>query len=973
MTENGKIIGVASLGISKVVNGLNEYIHVKYAPTDNLSLNDMTDSPNQETKYLGVGVSEEKEKPKEKTFYSWTLIKGEEGVGSYTWFRYSEYENPKDETQMTLVPVENTLYIGVATTEKPVAPSKPELYTWARIKGEDGNLGYVTRLSSGGVSSVTSENSPVKITLEAFFNKEPVSPSTSNWFYGTADTGGWVSLEGEKNKTSILIDKDMLLGSSFVKIKNISTIKKAEIEEESVSFLDLSNQTFDATKPLILKQPNEPSNPYPGLLWMDTSGGSFNPFDKENPAIVYRWGKGAFDYDSDKKVNGESSLFYKHYAFSEDDITEKDVSTTFIYPKDNFILDSDSEDGNYRLEEEGTLIIKDRNQGFFEIREENLIGQPLIVSAFVERKKAQADGLAKIVVKYSTRSAEDNFFEVSNKDVDIPEKGRYISKKITFPEDLTKVTLIEFQVIGDGFKISSPKIETAYVNQRESTPYTNNRKKGELYNAKYVGVYIDQEYKPYGWAQNEVDIDAYKWTLMKPSSISEAFSDGATLREEDENNLYGLKELSLGKPMPNVYSWIQLQEEELLKYPWLLDEDGSTIIDWIYEINQQLSEDAIINTVVGSQDLSNIYSSIGDFYDLSDRSDEFRKELDENDLLLKDYANSLSDLGTKQTNMEQKMDSFDFKIQQTSGLNLVKNSTGFHFVDSPKEERGFPFWDIESGKENLYSEYGNEEMKKFGIDSYIVISPDSSEIYSKTTISQEVSLPVLTSSEKELSSERTYSFSFFAKHEGGENSSNSNNLARIKITEGINSEVVYETSVPLNKSFTKYASTFHLPESVTSVKITIEQETKERQGATFRIGGIMLNIGSLNLPWQPYRDEVYSTNVKMDGGGIKVFTLEDGEKTGYTLMSPKEFAGYNYNREDRTYEKIFTLNGDTTQVKKLNADQEFSMNDIKIKRYGSENSSSRGWMFEAIDVESRNLKPLSEQQEQENGGDRGWL
>lgn len=68
---------------------------------------------------------------------------------------------------------------------------------------------------------------------------------------------------------------------------------------------------------------------------------------------------------------------------------------------------------------------------------------------------------------------------------------------------------------------------------------------------------------------------------------------------------------------------------------------------------------------------------------------------------------------------------------------------------------------------------------------------------------------------------------------------------------------------------------------------------------------LMLAQGENYHVWSQANGEIYTLNVKMDGEGIEVNSV-DGR--GKTVMSPEEFAGY-YNNQ-----KIFTLNGDITEV-----------------------------------------------------------
>ena len=120
----------------------------------------------------------------------------------------------------------------------------------------------------------------------------------------------------------------------------------------------------------------------------------------------------------------------------------------------------------------------------------------------------------------------------------------------------------------------------------------------------------------------------------------------------------------------------------------------------------------------------------------------------------------------------------------------------------------------------------------------------------------------------------------------------------------------------------------------TSTKLTAEISIVIGELAEATISGVMLNIGSAPLQWTSHSTEVYNTNVRMDINGIQVMGNRDGSKT---VITPKEFSGY------ENGERIFTLNGDTTEVKKLSAEQQFEMAPITIVTI--DNASYKGWAF----------------------------
>ena len=80
-----------------------------------------------------------------------------------------------------------------------------------------------------------------------------------------------------------------------------------------------------------------------------------------------------------------------------------------------------------------------------------------------------------------------------------------------------------------------------------------------------------------------------------------------------------------------------------------------------------------------------------------------------------------------------------------------------------------------------------------------------------------------------------------------------------------------------------------------------------------------------------------NTQVCVSVDGITV-QRNDGD---YTVMSPQEFAGYT--KVNGTAEKVFSLNKDVTDFKKLEAEDELKMPPIKIVPVTA--GDIQGWAF----------------------------
>jgi phage minor structural protein len=170
-------------------NGQPTYTWIKYGDDAN-GLN-MSDNPSGKL-YMGVASNKTTEtEGNDPTDYKWSLIKGEkgdkgedgytpikgvdyfdgidgqdgaDGKSSYLWVRYSQNSNgnPMNDNPA------GALYIGVATTETPTAPTTYTAYKWSLIKGDqgvkgeagaDGRTSYLhVKYSNDGGTTFTANN-----------------------------------------------------------------------------------------------------------------------------------------------------------------------------------------------------------------------------------------------------------------------------------------------------------------------------------------------------------------------------------------------------------------------------------------------------------------------------------------------------------------------------------------------------------------------------------------------------------------------------------------------------------------------------------------------------------------------------------------------------------------------------------------------------------------------------------------------
>ena len=128
-----QLVGSSSLGLGKLIDGKNQFVHIRYSAKPDGS--NMTSEIQPDTKYIGIATSSSETAPTSPSDYSWGRFVGTSGSSSYTWIRYSANE---DGSNMTTIANEDTKYIGVAITDEDSAPTDHTRYSWALFKGSDG-------------------------------------------------------------------------------------------------------------------------------------------------------------------------------------------------------------------------------------------------------------------------------------------------------------------------------------------------------------------------------------------------------------------------------------------------------------------------------------------------------------------------------------------------------------------------------------------------------------------------------------------------------------------------------------------------------------------------------------------------------------------------------------------------------------------------------------------------------------------
>ena len=252
----------------------------------------------------------------------------------------------------------------------------------------------------------------------------------------------------------------------------------------------------------------------------------------------------------------------------------------------------------------------------------------------------------------------------------------------------------------------------------------------------------------------------------------------------------------------------------------------------------------------------------------------------------------------KTTQVEQLEDSINNRISQSGGVNLLRNSIGWNGID---------FWtNVYGATETIQT----PQLETLGYGAGFYHRHGSAA----SRINQTVKLPMA----------GTYTLSFIMNKSIETTATGKSNSCGIYV----DNLLFFGKGAGLTNGFEEFSYTF------TTTKLTTDISVVIGELAEATISGLMLNIGTEPLQWTSHGTEVYNTSVRIDINGIQVMGNRDGSRT---VITPDEFSGY------ENGERIFTLNGDTTEVKKLKAEQQFEMAPITIVTI--DNGTYKGWAF----------------------------
>lgn len=138
--QGTEFINVGQIKGEDGIDGKTPYMHIKYSNDGGLTF-----TPNNGEEagdYIGLYTDFIEADSTNVAKYTWTKIKGYDGVNAVTYYTWIKYSDNADGTDLYDVPNENTKYIGIATNKPTATESTNKAdYIWSLFKGEDGISG----------------------------------------------------------------------------------------------------------------------------------------------------------------------------------------------------------------------------------------------------------------------------------------------------------------------------------------------------------------------------------------------------------------------------------------------------------------------------------------------------------------------------------------------------------------------------------------------------------------------------------------------------------------------------------------------------------------------------------------------------------------------------------------------------------------------------------------------------------------
>lgn len=462
------------------------------------------------------------------------------------------------------------------------------------------------------------------------------------------------------------------------------------------------------------------------------------------------------------------------------------------------------------------------------------------------------------------------------------------------------------------FSISDTPVETLTINDYKQDAF---KKANEYYGPINKVTYGDSDIK--GQEESVVDNTSIEQNGVKELIINDNYFAYTTAKRQEliqaGTTLFGLMYMPVFQL--DLIGTIYLDCNDIIEVE---DENNNSIITRVF--SHTIKYNGIISdsiTTEGISDNQQTYQNVNTPTSNTSRTeiivDRANKRIDN---LVIDMYEEDGIVHQNFTSIQQDLNNIISSVQNSGGINLLKNSVMFAYDADNKPNE----WELsETG--TLIIKSSAEALSSGGISGQVftllnetvkqkvIVKPDSDDIPEE----QKTYYTFSTRIKKDLSG-----------------------TCYVKIY-NTNEEYIINIGAGESCFYKEYEISKLLPKEN---YYYIEFYGSADSNATFTDN--MFNIGEYKMKWQQASGEIMNTQVNINVDGVLVkSSVYSGD---YTVMSPLEFAGYS--NINGVVTKIFTLNKDTTEVMKLKSTSEIAMPPIKIVPITT--GETQGWAFVPI-------------------------
>lgn len=360
------------------------------------------------------------------------------------------------------------------------------------------------------------------------------------------------------------------------------------------------------------------------------------------------------------------------------------------------------------------------------------------------------------------------------------------------------------------------------------------------------------------------------------------------------------------------------------KAPEDVDTNLNDLGQQVTDIDGRTTPDVIVDTIVYNEAFTSIMNGKANVEDISDMAtgEQITQAMAETvqyvDGRLDGEGGVIAGINEVSSALEKTASEINARFGSSGGVNLIRNSIGFAELD---------FWDLKGG--NVMS-VQNPDLEQLGFGSGF-----HSDLGVGGYIEQKVNISPTNAD----GNPQKHSLSFWLKKTVDNLTSG---WAGVDVWDATGQKLAFvgkAAGAGTTNGWELGLFTFETPYNEVTIRVSFGAN------AEATISGLMLNVGDIALQWQHANGEMYNTNIKFNMNGIKVINQQTNSQT---VISPTEFSGYaevvNDDTGERTLDRIFTLNGDTTEVTKLDVDQEMKMQSIAMRQITNAINNGWGWI-----------------------------